>query len=307
MTDGMYTTMFLFISASVAILWSLIFLIPTILGVKLQKVGGSKLSIMNKKVKYASVWTEDDTPDQWIIGWWFIGYIHSQQTGHHGGEQKTLYLFATHNWYLKEVLGISKSKKDKPKTFTLYDRTGPYWSLRYESIQVKPPLFESYQNQNEAINKIMSEFDKNDYVVCLLSGKAGIGKSNIPLLMIKNMLDTKKGASLVDSFNPTDPNDIFSTMYRRINPTPEEPLIIVLEEVDNIILKIHQNEIKRHNHLHIQITCKTDWNTWLDRFDKKYYKNIIVIMTTNKTIEWFDDLDPSYLRDGRVNLKIAIA
>ena len=51
------------------------------------------------------------------------------------------------------------------------------------------------------------------------------------------------------------------------------------------------------------MVCKGDWNKWLDRFDRGYYKNVIIIMTSNKSIEWFDKLDPSYLRSGRINIK----
>jgi hypothetical protein len=85
-------------------------------------------------------------------------------------------------------------------------------------------------------------------------------------------------------------------MYTRISPEQKRPLIVVLEEVDGMVLAMHQNTIKRHEHLPIQVTCKSDRNKWSDRFDCGYYKNVILMMTSNRSLNWFDELDPSYFR-----------
>ena len=146
MNSVIFTLIFAIFSGSLSIIWSIIFLLFTIFGVQLQKVGSDKLGIFNKKVKYAFTWTEEDTPDQWIIGYWFIGYVYSQQLGQHGGEQKMLYLLSTSTWYQNEVQG--KAKEDKATKFTIYGRNGPYWHTQYEAMQMSPPCFQPYAGES---------------------------------------------------------------------------------------------------------------------------------------------------------------
>jgi hypothetical protein len=106
----------------------------------------------------------------------------------------------------------------------------------------------------------------------------------------------------IDTFNPTTPGDEFSKIYRKINPTSNSPLIIVLEEIDIIIDEIYDN-IPNHKYIPIQIRNKLGWNIWFDKLDKGFYPHVYVIMTTNKPINYFDKLDESYMRNNRVNLK----
>jgi hypothetical protein len=106
----------------------------------------------------------------------------------------------------------------------------------------------------------------------------------------------------IDTFNPTTPGDEFIKIYRKINPTNNSPLIIVLEEIDIIIDEISDN-IPNHKYIPIQIQNKTGWNIWFDKLDKGFYPHVYIIMTTNKPINYFDKLDESYMRNNRVNLK----
>lgn len=301
-----FTAVFATLTTSMTIIWSFVFLFTSIFGYRIQRVGGNKLRSFNKKIKWASVWTEEDLPDQWIVGKFYIGYIYSESSGQHGGKVKVLYLFASHEWYMKEVHGLSDSL-EKDKEITLYERTDSYWRFVWEKIQVPVPIFSPYQEQTSAIQTILTEFNAKNYVVCLLYGPPRTGKSNIPLLLAKNLLDNCNGVSFVDTFNPTDPNDSFGALYSHVQPTKDKPLIIVLEEVDGMILEMHSCNIKRHEHLPIQVMCKADWNKWLDRFDRRYYKNVILLMTSNRSLDWFNDLDASYFRDGRVNIKLHIS
>jgi hypothetical protein len=302
----MFTTLFAFLSASLAIIWSSVFLLVSIFGLRLQKVSGNKLRAFNSKVTVASVWTDENEPDQWILGKWFIGYIYATPSGQHGGEQKVLYLFSSHYWYEQTVNGLKEDKLQKSRDITVFDRIGPFWHYKWESFQVSPPNWEPYPSQEQVIHKIMDEFKTRGSATCLLCGPPGSGKSNVPLLLARYMLTSLEQIAFTDTFNPTDPNDTFSAMYTRISPDQKKPLIVVLEEVDGMVLAMHQNTIKRHEHLPIQVTCKSDWNKWLDRFDRGYYKNVILMMTSNRSLNWFDELDPSYFREGRVNIKMHI-
>ena len=304
--QSMFTVLFAIFTTSMTIIWSSVFILAGLFGFRLQKVGGDKLRMFYSKVKYASVWTEEDTPDHWIIGYPFIGYIYSQQTGQHGGESRVLYLFTSIKWYKTNVNGISNNVNESPKNIILYDRVGAYWNLKYESRSILPPQCTPYDYQINAINGILNEFNSRGNATALLYGPPRGGKSNIPLLLARTLLDASKQVSFVDTFNPTEPNDSFSALYTRINPSKDKPLIVVLEEIDGIVFNMHIG-IKRHEHMPIQITCKAEWNKWLDRFDRGYYPGVFLIMTSNKSIEYFNDLDSSYFGVGRVNIKIHIS
>ena len=44
-----------------------------------------------------------------------------------------------------------------------------------------------------------------------------------------------------------------------------------------------------------------------DQIDRGVYPFLIVVLTTNKTPEFIRSLDPSYIREGRVNLICEVA
>jgi len=292
------------VSTSIAVIWSIIFLITSMFGCRLQKVSGTKLRAFYPKVKCASVWTEEDSPDQWIMGKWFIGYIYTQQI-QNNGEQKILYLFTSEKWYKKEIQLDSKGEKDKTTKITLCDRSGPYWQPKWQYMPMKLPTWVPYPIQNKVINAILEDYKKKDSSRTLLYGPPRSGKSNIPELLARTMLESKMYDEivLVNPYKPSNPNDDFFDLYLRVNPTEKKPLIVVLEEVDGLIWNMHHKKIEEHKFFPRQVTCKADWNLWFDRMDKGYYNHMILIMTTNMPKEWFDELDPSYMGEGRVNLK----
>jgi ATPase family associated with various cellular activities (AAA) len=292
------------IASTLTIIWSFVFLLPSIFGFRLYRIEGNKLRAFYSKVSCASVWSEDEIPDQWVLGFLYIGYIHTQQLGNHGGQSRALYLFTTTRWFKNNVLGIQEEEKNDK--IVLHERMGDYWHLHYEKRLQTPPTWIPFETQLNAMSHIMTLFLEQDSVTCLLYGPPNSGKSNIPLLLAREMLNMYTKVSFVDTYNPSDPGDCFASMYCSINPNKEHPLIIVLEEVDGLILKMHRDEIKPHEHHSLQIRTKSDWNKWLDRFGRNYYPHTILLLTSNQSPEWFDSLDRSYLRENRVNLKIKV-
>jgi Cdc6-like AAA superfamily ATPase len=160
------------------------------------------------------------------------------------------------------------------------------------------------EHQELAINQIMDIYNKETYCVCLLYGEPGTMKSMTAQYLCKSILETHNEVCFVDSFNPFEQGDYFSSLYNTVNPSIDKPLVIILEEIDCNISKMHLGLIQVNKYIPTQIKTKTDWNSFLDKFDRCLYPNVIIIMTTNKSINYFDDLDPSYFRQGRVNLKI---
>jgi hypothetical protein len=210
---------------------------------------------------------------------------------------------------MAEVHGISDNKAEKPTEITKYDyETSIYWeSSRWESMPIPAPEWVPYDYQQNVIDLIDREFRRDGHVTCFLYGPPGKGKSNVPLLLARSYLSTMEQVFFVDTFDPTEPGSSFGIMHRRIGPTKTKPLIVVLEEVDVMVLNMHNQSIKPHEHLRSQLKCKAGWDKWLDSMERGHYKNVILLMTSNKSLDWFNELDPAYFRGKRAGLKIHLS
>lgn len=313
-----------------AIGWSFPFIIAPLIGMQFYIISEHKVTRLLKKIpKYSSLLSNDEA-DGWIIGWPFIGYIFTKEKD--GGKQIQLYLFTTKKYFAAKIKEISTNvdndndndennntnstnmiiNQHMPK-IKILDREGTYsWFHYSKRITSDMQCFTARPIQQLIINNIIKYYNKNRNAVILLHGEKGIGKSMIPILLAKEFanLDINKKnqdedlcdiPSYCDTFNPTDPGDNFITLYNTSYPTKNTPLIIVFEEVDIIIKKIHNNNIERHKNSPIMIHDKTSWNQFFDRFDRKYYPYTIIIMTTNEIPDYINRMDLSYIRDGRVN------
>ena len=311
----MFTSFMIFLNAITSYL---IFVVPVILiflpfGLKINSIPAIKIQKFLSKIKNASTWV-DDTPEGWICGRWYIGYI-KVTTSNYGDKDKNITLFSTKSMYNNIIQGEAINDNDndndtnkKETKFKFWERYGNFHHLSYNSRQYTPELKEIWTSQQIVVEKTMEIYNQNKSAVILLCGPPNIGKSFIPLFFCKELLkkNVKNEVNLVDTWNPTEPGDSFVTLYNKIKPKQNSHLIVVLEEVDGIIMAIHNNTIKIPEHIPIpiQIKNKKDWNQFLDRFDRKIYQNVVVFLTSNQNISFFDNLDPSYMRDNRINFKI---
>jgi len=92
-----------------------------------------------------------------------------------------------------------------------------------------------------------------------------------------------------------------AALYSEVEPTAEQPLIIAFDEFDDPLVKIHAG-IPPHKSLPISIHDKPSWNHMLDEIQRGMYPHLLVILTSNKTPEFIREIDPSYIREGRVDL-----
>ena len=122
--------------------------------------------------------------------------------------------------------------------------------------------------------------------------------------MCYELLNTYEKVSFVTTWSPTDPNDSFVRMYNKIKPSIKAPLVILLDEIDIMVTNMIKGNIKISDAspLPIEIMDKKGWNSFFDAFDIEIYKYVIIIMTSNKSISYFNDLDPSLLREGRIDI-----
>ncbi len=297
----MITAIITFVSLTIAIIWSFIFLPASMLGFRVHKISGTQMKKFIKKVNYSSIWANDE-PEGWICGKWFIGFIHI--TSGQNYENKDLWLVCSKEFYKLEIQHKDTNQDGKPNKITFYVREGCFWRLNYNSRQLDLPKKPIREEQASAVEQIIEMYNSKSHVVCLLYGDAGGGKSMTAQYLCAELLKNKKGVSFCDTHAPYEHGDNFDSFYNKINPTEEFPLVLVFEEVDGMVWNLHNGKIEQKQHNPIQIKNKTDWNCFFDKFDRDIYPHIILIMTTNKPSVWFDELDLSYMRQGRVDLKI---
>lgn len=292
-----------------SIIWTLPFIFLIMFGIKLHKITNKKyIPMVFTRIGNNSSYIEDSNPRGWIWGKYYIGYIIENLDSTNNVSSKSYNIFIVcSNKFFKELIDPdSKIMKkyqdekdnddDKKNKIKFYERYGNYFWLQYNSREINTEHFITKQNQQNIINLIKDDYKKRKNNVSIIYGEPGSGKSIVSILLAKEM-----NGYLCDTFNPTDPGDDIGLIYSTIMPTEDRPLILVLEEFDILINKIHHNMIQPHKHIPIQIKDKTSWNTFFDRIDRGLYPNMIFILTSNIDPEYIDRLDKSYLRNGRVN------
>jgi hypothetical protein len=252
----------------------------------------SMIALALKKLPKRSTIIGDKTPKGLIYGWMYIGYVSdNSETG-----ASELYILTTTKFYESITQNNTDDDPNKKKQFiTIYERRGTFNWLRYTERKLNVTKYIPRPNQIELIDKIVGVVKEKESCVVLIHGLPGSGKSIISLLLAKQL-----NGSYCDAFNPTDPGDTFSLLYNTVDPTEDSPLVVIFEEVDKKILKIHE-EIPQHKNIPISVRDKGAWNLFFDKIDRGMYPHLVFIMTTNQDPTFITELDPAYIRPGRVD------
>ena len=281
--------------------------------------------VIKQMILYSSM-TSDGECDGLIISKEFIGYKQGNSQSSMFGQMSSLYLLTTTNFLVKHdfiennntnkinksnnlVINNAIIEADDNETkeeivddminknkITMWEKIGPYNGFHYFNVKLtinKNPFFK----QQQIINFIKNDIENKNNISILIHGKPGSGKSMIPMF-----LSSQLGANISNSYDPTIPGDSLASLIGRVSPTKCKKLIVVLDEVDVLINKIHtETQIMMHKNVPTEVKNKTDWNLLLDKIDNELYQNIILILISNKPLEYFNKLDLSYMRKGRVD------
>jgi hypothetical protein len=326
------------------IVWSLPFLLLYFTGIRLYKITNKRqIPMIFSRISKTCSYTEDGNPRGWIWGKYYVGYIMEEKNTNSHGNSSTysIFIVCTPKFFedltdpnskmglKKKVDKQKKNYKDsdnsssssssdsssdsdsseddsdekykKKSKIKFYERQGNFFWLTYNNRDINVEKYVARENQKVVIANLKKEYKKSSNVVSVIYGDPGSGKSMIPILLAKEL-----NGYLCDSYNPTEPGDDIAIIYNTIMPTVEKPLILVLEEFDIIIHRIHNNLIQSHKHIPIQIKDKTSWNTLLDRIDRGLYPNMFLLLTSNSDPVIIDKLDSSYLRKGRVTSRFKL-
>lgn len=194
----------------------------------------------------------------------------------------------------------SRMARSSLKTLVCYRKYNSWKNSNYRRMElgIRPDLVTVEQASIiDEISDMVETSYENGFAYggfFMISGSTGSGKS-----ALGRFLAEKIGANFCDDFRLSEPGYNLYQLLHIAEPSREEPLVLVLEEFDRDLEIAHVGQAEQHKWLTSTIYDKASWNTFADRIID--YQNLIVVGTTNKTREWFDQLDTSYLRMGRLN------
>lgn len=185
--------------------------------------------------------------------------------------------------------------------FSFSGSIGHYYISERNINLSKIHCIEWYDYQENLFADIMTYYKKNNYCKVFLSGDPGMGKTFFAYLMAQRL-----NCYLTDQYNPTDPGSSLSTLYHRAKKvSSSKPLIIVLDEMDVLLERLQKKEITPHKHYKIEVCDKTSWNHLMDKVSFGLFPYVIILCISNKKKVDLDRMDPSYLRNGRIDINEA--
>jgi len=185
------------------------------------------------------------------------------------------------------------SAVQKKSSMVIYTRCGTYSGIYYSRLRTDIHDLDPLGKQREIVDDICQRFMSERRGVFFIQGASGVGKSTIGFLVAKRL-----SGVFCHTFNPTDPGDTLALVAREADPSNERPTIILLEEANMMIRSAHEGTVPRHKNITTCVRDKITYNSFMD--DLRFYKHVLIIMTSNESKEDIDLLDPCYLRKGRV-------
>lgn len=287
----------------VSIPWTFIFFLTQFFGVRLYYIKNrDECKKIQKKIgKCCSHLTDGEKGYGYSFGFWYILFIDS-----HNHIDYSVMMIATEHSYKNLICdetimidskeSIENDSEEEQEMILIHERCGSYEDYWFRGRKIHFNLM-ARPEQLEIIKKIKAHYEKYNHSVIIIHGKPGKGKSIIGLF-----LTNEYKSHYCNNLKPWQPGDTLADIVGDVTPTKIKPLIIMFDEIDGIIKKIHNGSISPHKKFPIAVQDKSGWNKMLDDIQLGLYPNLIVIMTSNSPMHFFNKLDPSYLRKGRVDL-----
>jgi len=278
--------------------WNMVFLLTQYFGIR-RYILTQQHECLNiqKRISNFSEVGDNNKGQGYCIGKWYIAYITKRACS-----SLDIWMISTDATYKKLSRDILEEHYEErseiittPEIIKIYKRIGCFEHPWMRRLNISSSI-EPRDSQKIIISKIISDFKKKNSSVVYLWGPPCTGKSMIGLLLAKQLQ-----ASYCNTLKPWQPNDQVSCYYSECDPEKNSPAILVFDEIDVVIKNIHTG-ITPHKNLPIEIMNKNGWNHVFDEIQKGMYPYLIVIMTSNCSPKSINDIDPSYLRRGRVDM-----
>lgn len=284
--------------------WECIFLLTRLIGIYYYTIEDRFLyQRIQNKIKYSTIKAENDMSYGYAFGKWFVCHISKEDF-----EGRKIRLLTTEKTYKKLIEETStmfmnveseNNKEEKQQkensTLSICERAGKYGHFYYRKRDCLFRKLYPKECQNTIMENIKKIYSKRGNCVSLIYGSPGTGKSMLGIL-----LASEYSGIYCNSMNFLDPGDSLSELYSHSQPTFEKPLIVSIDEADLMIEKIHKG-FPLHNKIPTQVHDKRSWNRLFDDINRGLYPNIIFLLTMNSSPDKILEMDPSYIREGRVD------
>jgi hypothetical protein len=320
-----YSFITLFLSGAALNLWNAIPWVMIFLALRF--LSPVRLYVLNekevcrriqKRVSFTSHVSDSGKAYGYAVGYWFFMdiSIHSDD----GCDRYTIWMIATETTYKalsadsRDLAAASSassasspassgsspgptSKSEvETKPLEILERDGSFHNCWFRPRKVHRRWTPTI-DQAAIIADVKGCLKKNKHCVLCLYGTPGSGKSMVGLLLAQEL-----GGKYCNTLKPWQPGDKLTPLYAEAEPNETSPLVVAFDEFDAALINIHAGVIPSHKHLPIAIQNKQGWNDMFDEISRGTFEHLIVVLTTNKTPSFFDELDPAYLREGRVDL-----
>ena len=298
-----------------AVPWTVLFLFIRWTGVRLYVLNDRDVCRrIQRRVTNTSHMSDDNKSYGYAVGYWYLMDISIEDNN--GDITYCIWMIATVASHkrltadLREAGSSSDEDSDsdegaskKTKPLLVYERNGSYNNLWYRERKVGAG-FEPRDEQTTILTAVteLVEARKRGHATVFLHGPPGTGKSMIGVLLAEAM-----GGVYCNTLKPWEPGDTLGSLHSQVEPSAEKPLIVCFDEFDGPLMAIHGRSIERHKNIPTAVADKEGWNRFLDEISRGMYPHTILLLTSNRGPEFVRALDPSYIREGRVDLILELA
>jgi hypothetical protein len=296
-----------------AIPWVMVFLVTQLVGIRLYVIKDKDVALrIQKRLTNSSHVADGGKGYGYSVGRWYFASV-SINRGEYSVDYD-VWMIATAASF--EALtrenvvprvsteGVSTEEEEdegaEAKAMTVFERVGTFTHVWFKKRSITLPEVVPRPDQEVVLEAICEHQKKRRHTVVFLHGPPGSGKS-----MIGVMLARRLGAGYCNTLKPWQPGDTLADLYAEAEPSAEKPLVVAFDEFDGPLTAIHVG-IAPHKAVPISVGNKAGWNKLLDEIDRGMFPFLVLVLTSNRDPAFIRALDPSYIREGRVDLTIPV-
>jgi hypothetical protein len=299
--------------------WSSIFLLTQLFGIRLYTLTDREVCLrLQRRLRWSSHTMNGNKLAGYSAGRWY--FLCLSVTPGDTGDKFDLWMVSTAPSFealtgeaepaaqpqtTQKVVGAESPAAPAPlpkKQLDVYARTGSYYNVWWRRRKISIDAIEARPAQETILADVEALYRRRGHAVVFVHGAPGTGKS-----MLGPLLAFRLNGSYCNTLKPWQPNDTLAELYNESEASADRPLIISFDEFDGPLVRIHTGAIDPHKNLPTAILDKPGWNHFLDEIGRGMYPHLILLLTSNRDPEFIRSLDPSYIREGRVDLVMPLA